>query len=153
MENSWSASDECPGKTYGDILKWINSLEIDSLGEKWVSTLIEAGLLNDPADLYSLSAENLVPLERMGDILAAKIVQNIDESRGPALERFIAALNIPGFSRQRARMLIDEGVLTLAQLLEMPAEEIAAVKGFADISADGIAVSYTHLTLPTKRIV
>ena len=130
--------DECPGKTYGDILKWINSLEIDSLGEKWVSTLIEAGLLNDPADLYTLSAENLVPLERMGDILAAKIVQNIDESRGPALERFIAALNIPGFSRQRARMLIDEGVLTLAQLLEMPAEEIAAVKGFADISADGI---------------
>ncbi|MFP6737769.1 MAG: NAD-dependent DNA ligase LigA [Planctomycetota bacterium] len=130
--------DECPGKTYGDILKWINSLEIDSLGEKWVSTLIEAGLLNDPADLYTLSTETLVPLERMGEILATKIVQNINESRDPALERFIAALNIPSFSRQRARMLIDEGVLTLAQLLEMPAEEISAVKGFADISAEGI---------------
>ena len=131
-------SDECPGKTYGDILKWINSLEIDSLGEKWVSTLIEAGLLNDPADLYTLSQETLVPLERMGEVLAAKVVQNINESRNPALERFIAALNIPSFSRQRARMLIDEGVLTLAQLLEMPEEEISAVKGFADISAEGI---------------
>ena len=131
-------SDECPGKTYGDILKWINSLDIDSLGEKWVSTLIEEGLLSDPADLYSLSAEALVPLDRMGETLAAKIVQNIDDSRGPALERFIAALNIPGFSRQRARMLIDEGVTTLAQLLEMPTEEISAVKGFADISAEGI---------------
>ncbi len=131
-------SDECPGKTYGDILKWINSLEIDSLGEKWVSTLIEAKLLEDPADLYTLSIEALVPLDRMGETLAAKIVQNIGESRTPALERFIAALNIPGFSRQRARMLIDEGVITLAQLLEMPAEEISAVKGFADISAEGI---------------
>ena len=131
-------SDECPGKTYGDILKWINSLEIDSLGEKWVSTLIEAKLLEDPADLYTLSIEALVPLDRMGETLAAKIVQNIGDSREPALERFIAALNIPGFSRQRARMLIDEGVITLAQLLEMPAEEISAVKGFADISSEGI---------------
>ena len=66
------------------------------------------------------------------------MVNKIDDSRGPALERFIAALNIPGFSRQRARMLIDEGVTTLAQLLEMPTEEISAVKGFADISAEGI---------------
>ena len=131
-------SDECPGKTYGDILKWINSLEIDSLGEKWVSTLIEAGLLEDPADLYALSSESLVPLERMGDTLAAKIIQNIEETRNPPLERFIAALNITGFSRQRARMLIDEGIVTLEQLLAMTSGEIAAVKGFADISADGI---------------
>jgi len=131
-------SDECPGKTYGDILKWINSLEIDSLGEKWVSTLIEAGLLEDPADLYVLSSESLVPLERMGDTLAAKIIQNIEETRNPPLERFIAALNITGFSRQRARMLIDEGVVTLDQLLALTSGEIAAVKGFADISADGV---------------
>lgn len=131
-------AEECPGKTYGDILKWINSLEIDSLGEKWVNTLIEEGLLNDPADLYALSSETLVPLERMGDTLAAKIVQNIEDSRNPSLEHFIAALNIASFSRQRARLLIDEGVVTLAQLLAMPAEEIAAVKGFADISAEGI---------------
>ena len=131
-------SDECPGKTYGDILKWINSLEIDSLGEKWVSTLIEARLLEDPADLYALSSESLVPLERMGDTLAAKIIQNIEETRNPPLERFIAALNITGFSRQRARMLIDEGIVTLEQLLAMTSGEIAAVKGFADISADGI---------------
>ena len=131
-------SDECPGKTYGDILKWINSLEIDSLGEKWVGTLIEARLLEDPADLYALSSESLVPLERMGDTLAAKIIQNIEETRNPPLERFIAALNITGFSRQRARMLIDEGIVTLEQLLAMTSGEIAAVKGFADISADGL---------------
>ena len=131
-------SDECPGKTYGDILKWINSLEIDSLGEKWVGTLIEARLLEDPADLYALSSESLVPLERMGDTLAAKIIQNIEETRNPPLERVIAALNITGFSRQRARMLIDEGIVTLEQLLAMTSGEIAAVKGFADISADGI---------------
>ena len=131
-------SDECPGKTYGDILKWINSLEIDSLGEKWVGTLIEARLLEDPADLYALSSESLVPLERMGDTLAAKIIQNIEETRNPPLARFIAALNITGFSRQRARMLIDEGIVTLEQLLAMTSGEIAAVKGFADISADGL---------------
>ena len=86
----------------------------------------------------TLARSSLVPLDRMGDTLAAKIIQNIEETRNPPLERFIAALNITGFSRQRARMLIDEGIVTLEQLLAMTSGEIAAVKGFADISADGI---------------
>ena len=142
----------CPGKTYGDIRNWINSLEIDSLGEKCVDKMIKARFLKDPADLYVLASEVIAPLiiskyinkkgkkvlVSLGKTRAAKIIQNIEETRNPPLERFIAALNITGFSRQRARMLIDEGIVTLEQLLAMTSGEIAAVKGFADISADGI---------------
>jgi DNA ligase (NAD+) len=129
---------ECPGKSYGDMFKWVQELEIDSLGEKWVRILVERGLVTDPADLYALRVEDLVPLERMGETLAAKIVRNIDATRSPPLERFIAGLNIPGFSRQRARVLIENGIQSLEQLLGLAKDQIAAVKGFGEVLAAAV---------------
>ena len=111
-------------------------MEIDSLGEKWVEVLIEKGLIADPVDLYSLRVETLVPLERMGETLAAKIVRNIDESRRPMLDRFIAALNIPEFSRQRVQVLMKAGYDTLEKLVDASVEDFASVKGFGEILAE-----------------
>jgi DNA ligase (NAD+) len=126
----------CPGKSYGDLIRWISEMEIDSLGEKWVEVLIEKGLIADPADLYSLRAEMLVPLERMGETLAGKIVRNIEESRRPTLDRFIAALNIPEFSRQRVQVLMKAGYDTLEKLQAASVEDFASVKGFGEILAE-----------------
>ena len=131
-------SDACPGKSYGDLLRWIGELEIDSVGEKWVQILINQGLVEDPADLYGLTVEDLVPLERMGETLATKIVGNIQASRSPTLDRFIAALNVPEFSRQRAQMLINGGYETLEKMQAVPAEELVAVKGFAETLAQRV---------------
>ncbi len=130
---------ECSGKAYGDIFKWIQELEIDALGEKWVQILIERGLVTEPADLYRLRAEDLTPLERMGETLAAKFVSNIQATRKPPLARFIAALNIPEFSRQRAQMLIDAEYDTLAKMVAASPEDLASVKGFAEILAEKAA--------------
>ena len=128
----------CPGKSYGDVRKWIQELEIDSLGEKWVRTLIDEGLIQNPVDLYSLSVESLVPLERMGETLANKLIRNIAETRQPSLDRFVAGLNIPSFSRQRMQMLIAGGVQSLEKLRGLKPADIAAIKGFADILAKQI---------------
>lgn len=129
---------ECPGKSYGDIFKWIRELEIDSLGEKWVRILIENGLIQDPVDLYSLTVDTLVPLERMGETLATKIVRNIQETRDPPLDRFVAGLNIPHFSKQRVQMLTDAGITNLDELLSLRREDIAEIKGFGEVLAEAI---------------
>ncbi|MGQ9589113.1 MAG: NAD-dependent DNA ligase LigA [Planctomycetota bacterium] len=131
-------SRECPGKCYGDILRWTSVMEIDSLGEKWVDILIREGLVSDPADLYSLTAEKLVPLERMGETLAAKIVRNIQESRRPTLDRFIAALNIPEFSRQRAQVLMAAGYDSIERLLAATVDDLCQVKGFGRVLAEKV---------------
>jgi DNA ligase (NAD+) len=131
---------ECPGKVDGDIKRWIRELEIEALGEKWITTLVGANLIAAPEDLYRLRAEDLVGLERMGDILAAKVVRNIAETREPPLDRFIAGLNIPEFSRQRAQMLIDAGFDTLEKMLSLTADRIPEVKGFKETLAGKIAV-------------
>ncbi|MBN1442546.1 MAG: NAD-dependent DNA ligase LigA [Planctomycetes bacterium] len=130
---------DCPGKSYGDIYKWIREMEIDSLGEKWIRILIEKGLVRDPIDLYSLDVDSLVPLERMGTTLASKLVQNIEATRNPPLDRFLAALNIPAFSRQRAQMLIDASIDSLDKVLALEPEEIAEIKGFGEILAEAIS--------------
>ncbi|MEM7232673.1 MAG: NAD-dependent DNA ligase LigA, partial [Planctomycetota bacterium] len=129
---------ECPAKAYGDVMKWIRELEIDSLGEKWVRILIDSDLVEKPADLYALTVESLLPLDRMGKTLASKIVQNIQATRTPPLDRFIAALNIPSFSRSRMQFLIDAQVNTFDKLLALKAEEIAEIHRFGDILAKDI---------------
>ena len=70
----------CPAQFF-ELLKHFVSKEamnIDGLGEKWCNILIEQGLIDDISDLYKLKKSDLVDLERMGDILATKIVSNID---------------------------------------------------------------------------
>ena len=126
---------ECAGKVYGDLKRWIDELEIDSLGEKWIATLADAGMIQDPVDLYGLREEDLVGLDRMGEKLASKVVGNIAGTKNPPLDRFLAALNIPEFSRQRAQMLFDAGYDTLEKLQALKADEIAAVKGFKETLA------------------
>lgn len=125
----------CPGKSYGDLARWITAMEIDSVGEKWIEILIGSGLVSDPVGLYRLTVEELLPLERMGKTLAAKIVRNIQKSRRPTLDQFVAALNIPEFSRQRVQVLMQAGYDTLEKLRTATVEELTAVKGFGEILA------------------
>ena len=127
---------ECPGKPYGDLMKYVFAMEIDSLGEKWVQILIDHGLVADPADLYSLAVEKLVELERMGDTLAAKVVKNIADSRNPTLDQFIASLNIPEFSAQRVQVLMEAGYDTIEKLESATVEDLSSVKGFGEILAE-----------------
>jgi DNA ligase (NAD+) len=136
-------NDACPGRIYGDVMKWVRELEIDSLGEKWVSVLVEKGLVRTPADLYRLSIDDLVPLDRMGKKLASKVIQNIAGTRAPPLDRFVAGLNLPGFSRQRVQMLGEQGLHSLSELRALEPTRIAEFKGFGEILAteivDGLA--------------
>ncbi len=129
---------ECPGRVFGDIKKWIDELEIDSIGPKWIEILIDEGLIESPADLYRLTVEDFLPLERMGKTLAEKMIHNIQDSRKPPLDRFIAGLNVAEFSRQRAQMLINSGHDTLEKILALSPDEIAEVKGFAQILAEKV---------------
>ena len=126
---------DCPGKIYGALMRWVTELEIDSLGEKWLRSLIDHGLVRGPADLYTLEVEKLLPLERMGRRLAEKLVANIQASRHPPLDHFIAGLNVTAFSRSRVQMMADAGVLDLEAILALDEEEVAGIRGLGEVLA------------------
>jgi DNA ligase (NAD+) len=70
------------------------AMDIEGLGDKLVEQLVDEGLIDNVADLYRLSAEQLAALERMGKKSADKLVAALDKSKHTTLQRFIFALGI-----------------------------------------------------------
>jgi DNA ligase (NAD+) len=81
------------------------AMNIDKLGPAIVEKLLQAGLIVDAADIYSLKKEDVAALERMGDKSAENIVRAIDESRGASLNRLIFGLGIPHVGETAAKTL------------------------------------------------
>lgn len=71
-----------------------NAMDIEGLGYKWIDHMVEKGLVKDPSDLYALTKQNLMLLERMGDKLAENMLNSIQDSRETTLSRFTYALGI-----------------------------------------------------------
>ena len=99
----------CPAKLK-ESLKFFagrGSMDIEGLGDKIVDQLVEAGLVNDPGDLYGLSKEQLAGLERLADKSAQNLVEAIEKSKTTTLPRFIASLGIRHVGEATAKQLAE----------------------------------------------
>ena len=67
-------------------------MNIDGLGFRWIEQMVNKKLISDPADLYFLTEDDLMKLDRMGEKLAGNILNAIDSSRKPDLSHFLYAL-------------------------------------------------------------
>ena len=95
---------------------WCRALELDGVGEKLVDQLLDSGLIASCADLYRLSMDDLLGLERMGEKSATNVLREVDKARTMTLGRFLHALGLPGIGPElatsMARVLSDaEGML------------------------------------------
>ncbi|MBD3655626.1 NAD-dependent DNA ligase LigA [Marinobacter sp.] len=81
------------------------AMDIEGLGDKWIDILVEAGLVKTVADLYTLTAADLMKLERMGEKSASNLVAAIDGSRNPVLWRFLYAMGIREVGEATAKAL------------------------------------------------
>jgi DNA ligase (NAD+) len=104
-----------------------------------VTQLCEAGLVSDVADLYALTEEQLLPLERMGKKSVTNLITAIDASRNQPLWRLLAALGIPHVGVTVARTLAAS-FGTLDRLAEASEEELIAVEEIGEIMAKAIRV-------------
>lgn len=78
------------------------ALDIDTLGEKNVVALVDAGLVKDLADIYTLTKQQLLQLDRFAEISAQKLISAIADKKRPLLERFIFGLGIRHVGAQTA---------------------------------------------------
>ncbi len=83
------------------------ALDIEGLGEKTVDQLVEQGLASDPADLYELREEQLVPLEGMGEKSASNLVEAIAKSRSAPLGRLLVAIGVRHVGSRAAELLAE----------------------------------------------
>ncbi|MDO9559324.1 MAG: NAD-dependent DNA ligase LigA [Syntrophales bacterium] len=84
------------------------AMDIEGLGEKLVAQLVETALIQDPADIYDLTADRLAGLERMAEKSAANLMAAIERSKRPAVEKLIFALGIRHVGERMARILAKE---------------------------------------------
>ena len=81
------------------------ALDIDGLGDKIVEQLVDVGLVASPADLFTLTFEQVVVLEGFADLSSRNLIAAIEASRKPTLARFIYALGIPDVGEETAKLL------------------------------------------------
>ena len=127
---------ECPAQLLRHMIHFCSrdAMDIDGMGPAVIEQLVKAGLVASPADLYTLSAEKLENLERMGKKSADNLIQSITNSKGNDLYRLVFALGIPHIGLKAAKLLAARfgGV---DELFRAPEEEIASIDGFGDIMA------------------
>ena len=113
------------------------ALDIDTLGEKNVEALVEAGLVNDLADIYRLTKDDLLQLERFAEISAQKLIDAIAAKKQPALERFLFGLGIRHVGAQTAIDLANK-FESIEKLMAATIDELREVDGVGEIVAESI---------------
>lgn len=113
------------------------ALDIDTLGEKNVAALLQAGLVKDIADIYTLTVAQLSGLERFGPVSAQNLVSAIAASTRPPLHRFLLGLGIRHVGAQTARDLAAH-FGSLEALAEATLDELLAVPGIGKVVAESI---------------
>ena len=133
----------CPGQVAQRVIHFVSrrAMDIGWLGERHVQQLIENNLIADAGDLYSLTKEQLVPLERMGDKLADNILEAIQGSKSPPLPRFIFALGIRLIGEHAGEVLARH-FGSMDKLRAATVEQLAAVHDIGKTTAEAIALFF-----------
>ncbi len=132
----------CPGQSFQHVKHFVSkgAMDIEGLGEKQARRFLEEGLIGDVADIYDLTVERLVELERFGETSAQNLVASIDASRRRPFKRVLYALGLPGVGYVTAEALADH-FGSIDSLHEAEPEAIEEVEGVGPIMAVQIAES------------
>lgn len=133
----------CPAKVKGQIHYFARrfAMDIDHLGLSLVDQLVEKRLVRDVADLYTLTKEQLLTLERMADKSAQNVLNSISGSRARHLDRLLCGLGVPQIGQVAAKQLAEEAH-SLETMIAWSAEEmrehVASIHGFGPKMVDSV---------------
>lgn len=113
------------------------ALDIDTLGEKNVEALVDAGLVKDVADIYLLKVDDILKLERFADLSAQNLIKAIAAVKQPRLERFVYGLGIRHVGQQTA-IDLSEHFGSLEKLHTATLEELMNIEGVGEVVAESI---------------
>ena len=122
--NKWGCGPQICGRIEHFVGR--HAMDIDGIGEEVAVILNKSGLVNDVADLYDLTAERLIALDRFQEKSAQRILRGIEASRSVPFARVIFALSIPFVGETTAKVLA-RFTHDIDTLMSTPAEQLAAI--------------------------
>ena len=134
----------CPGQSFQHVKHFVSkgAMDIDGFGEKQASRFLGEGLIADVADIYDLTEEQLVALDRFGETSAKNLLAAIEGSKRRPFKRVLYALGLPGVGYVTAEALADH-FGSIDALHEADPEAIEEVEGVGPIMAVQINESLT----------
>jgi DNA ligase (NAD+) len=114
------------------------AMHIDGLGDKLIDQLVDKGLVHTPADLYRLTADDLIPLDRMGPQSAANLCQAIEASKRTTLSRLLLALGIRHVGAVTAKTLAQHYKAQLTPLFTANTETLALISDVGPVVAQSL---------------
>lgn len=133
---------DCPAQLLRSIEHFASrgAMNIDGLGEAIVELLVKEGLVKTVADLYKLTAEDLMGLPGFKEKSAGKLVAAIEKSKSNELDRLFYALGIKGIGERNA-VLLCESFGDIDAIMRASEEEIAAIENFGAILAKNVCTA------------
>jgi len=133
----------CPSQALERIKHFVSrgAMDIDGVGEKLCQALFEAGLVKDAVDLYYLTREQLLSLEKMADKSASNVLNSIEESKDRSLARVIFALGILHVGEQYAELLAER-FHSIDQLAKASKKKLSAIPSIGPKIAESIVAFF-----------
>lgn len=138
----------CPALGREGLIHFVSrdAMNIDGCGPSVINALLDAGLVRDAADLYSLRKEDLLKLERMGEKSADNLLAALGESKKNELDKLLFALGIRHVGAKVARILATE-FGSMEKLQQAQPEELAQIRDIGDKIAES---AVTWLNVPAN---
>ncbi len=149
----------CPERIFRSVTFFASrgGMNIDGLGPQTLKLLIAEGLIAGEADLFTLTAEQLLPLEGLGEKKTAQLLAAIEETKGRPLAQIVASLGISGLGETMAKLIV-QAIPAVAALADM-AQAVRAAETEAEALVPGLKGAFVDLALksalspnPGKRI-
>lgn len=139
----------CPAQIKEHLAHFVSkgAMDMEGLGYKFLEQMVDKGIVSDPADLYFLTREDLMKMDRMGDKLADNLLAAIENSRNPTLTSLIYALGIRNVGRHLAGVLAQR-FHSIENLARQQKEDLEQVYEIGPI----IALSVTNFFQNPKNI-
>ena len=137
--NHQCVEPKCPNQRDQRLIYFASrgAMDIEGLGERTVFQMCDAGLVDDPGDIYTLSLEDLMSLDGFAKVSAQKLLESIEGSKTRPLPKVLTALGIKHLGPAAAEALAAE-FGSLDRIVEASAEELATVDGVGTVIAESI---------------
>ncbi|MGR5864327.1 NAD-dependent DNA ligase LigA [Bacillus cereus] len=135
----------CPAQIREGLIHFVsrNAMNIDGLGERVITQLFDADYIRTFADLYALTKEQLLQLERFGEKSATNLIQAIENSKENSLERLLFGLGIRHVGAKAARTFAEH-FETMDELVKATEEELKAINEIGEKMAQSVVTYFDN---------
>ena len=139
----WCLNDSCASRLPEQLRHFVSkrAMDIEGLGDHWCDALIEAGMVQNPADVYQLTRKQLLQLDRMGEKLADRVLRNVERSKEQPMDRVLYSLGIFRLGREVSGLLARR-YPSVDRVALLSARELAGIDGIGPKIAQSVVEGF-----------